>query len=176
MINKYFIVNKYAESLFEAAVESNQLDNVFEDLTSISSLFNEEFSKMLKIVNSSEIAVNKFRASEYFTKSCDIVRNFFNVLIENGRIEFADEIINEFFEIKHKYEKSEKITITTANELSNSEKQEIEVLLSEISPSKIYFDFNVDPELIYGIRIVYKSKVLDFSLLGMLDNLNFDEV
>lgn len=176
MINKYFIVNKYAESLFEAAVESHQLDNVFDDLTLISSLFGDDFKQMLKIVNSSEVAVQKFRSSEYFLKSCDIVKNFLNVLIENNRIELADEIIEEFFELKYRYDKSEKITIETANELSAEEKQEIEKLLSGISQFKVYFKFNVDPDLIYGIRIIYKAKVLDFSLQGMLDNLKFNEV
>jgi len=176
MISKYFIINKYAESLFEAAVEAKQLDNVTEDLSLIDSLIDEDFKDMLKIVASSELAEKKFRSSEFFDKSCDIVKNFFDVLFENKRITYADEIITEFFELKHKYEKSEKIIIETAKELSISEKKEIEQLLSSISQFKVYFKFTVDPDLIYGIRIIYKAKVLDFSLQSMLDNLEFSEV
>jgi len=176
MISKYFIINKYAESLFEAALEAKQLDNVTEDLSLIDSLIDEDFKEMLKIVGSSELAEKKFRSSEYFSKSCDIVKNFFNVLFENNRIAYADEIVEEFFELKHKHEKSEKIIIETAKELSSAEKKEIELLLSSVSQFKVYFKFTVDPDLIYGIRIIYKAKVLDFSLQSMLDNLEFSEV
>lgn len=169
MINKFFIANKYAEALIEGACESGNLEAVIDDFKVIHSVIDGDFLKLLKIVDKSKAAAEK--VIKFFKEQnfCYITHNFFNLLLEYKRVTLLPEMVEAFFEINSRKENCEKIIIESPVSLENAEKERLKNMLQKYTEKNLCFKFVEDKDLIYGIRVKYKSKVLDFSLQSKLD-------
>lgn len=171
MLSECFIAKKYSEALFEAAVEEKALDNVRKDLDLLKDLLSDaDISRFfLKIDKSNELEniLLSFLKDE---KLNVLTNNFLRLLLENKRMYLLNDIINNFSELSFRSENTHCVSVESAKKLSPDDQNYITKLLNKYSAGKnLYFKFIENPSIIYGIRINFKSKVLDFSFQSMME-------
>ncbi|MBN2689876.1 MAG: F0F1 ATP synthase subunit delta [Gammaproteobacteria bacterium] len=97
--------------------------------------------------------------------------NFLRLLSQNGRLELLPLIYQQFTILKREAENKIQITITSALELTASEKKELENKLAGKLQKTVVTNFVIDTKLIGGLKVSYGDRVLDASLLNSLKNL-----
>ncbi len=168
------VSNRYASALYDFAVESKVVDTVLKDLNLLSK--NIEENKDLKLlVRSPLIASNdklkifeKILSNESFEK---ITITFLKVLSNNKRFSNLPSIISQFVKINSQKRGDILADITSANELSNVQKDEIEDKLKKILGKKISLNFKINKSIIGGLVIKFGSKMIDSSLASKINKL-----
>lgn len=99
------------------------------------------------------------------------VVNLLNLLSENNRLIVLSDIYNIFRELVLEDQKCADAIIESAYDISQSQKDEFEKLLSNKFGKKITAQVKVNGDLIAGIKITIDDKVIDGSVKGRLTNL-----
>jgi F-type H+-transporting ATPase subunit delta len=99
------------------------------------------------------------------------VRNFVRLVIEKGRAGELPEISEELDVLVNAEEKTLDVTLTTAQELSETDFERILGDIEKKSGRKVQATRTVDPELIGGIVLQAGSMRLDASVRGRLERL-----
>lgn len=103
--------------------------------------------------------------------------NFMRLLVRNKRIQEIEEISRVFREIVDEMEGNLRLVVSTANELSPEEKDELRSKLSRAltkdrsNVKNVVVEWRVEPSLVGGIRILTKDKVYDLSIDGAWNRL-----
>jgi len=96
------------------------------------------------------------------------LKNFIQLLAENGRLAVAPEIAALFDESKNDVEGVKDAQITSAFPLQGQALDELRGDLERRFRCKIQATVSVDPELIGGVRIAVGDQVIDASVRGKL--------
>jgi F-type H+-transporting ATPase subunit delta len=100
-----------------------------------------------------------------------IARNFVAVLIDHGRIRFLDPIVKQFEkEIDNRLGFAE-AEITSARDLSDEDKRELEVQIALVTGKKIRARYSRDPSLLGGAVVKVGSTIYDGSISGRLERM-----
>ena len=100
------------------------------------------------------------------------VRNFINMLIENGRLTLLPEIAAQFHELKNAQEGAADAQISSAFELSDAQVKEIIAALEKKFGRKLNPSVTVNKSLIGGVRVVVGDEVLDTSVSAKLQKMH----
>lgn len=171
MLSECFIAKKYSEALFEAANEEKALAFVQHDLDSLKDLVSDtEVNKFfLKIDKFHELenVLLSFLKEEKFNV---LTNNFLRLLLENKRMYLLKDIIDGFYDLMLQSDNMHCVSVESAKDLSNDDQNYITNLMNKYSSGKnLYFKFIKNPSIIYGVRINFGSKVLDFSFHSMIE-------
>jgi F-type H+-transporting ATPase subunit delta len=164
---------RYSQSLFEAALEQNKLDLVFDELAGLKVVIadNQSFFKALEYPFITLDEKNNI-ISEVFSQSFDpVICDFLKVLIEKDRITILNEILKDFEELYYDYNKLLKVQITTAFELEEDYKEKLKLKLKEVFKEDVVIEVNIDPTIIGGLFIRAKDKIIDATVKGKLDRM-----
>ena len=101
----------------------------------------------------------------------DEVKNFVNMLVENGRVTLLPEIGAQFQTLKNANEGAADVQIFSAFEMSDSQIADLVAVLSKKFGRKLNPTVNVDPSLIGGVRVVVGDEVLDTSVRAKLQQM-----
>jgi F-type H+-transporting ATPase subunit delta len=99
--------------------------------------------------------------------------NFIRLLVENRRLPLLPEIAGMYEALRAEAEKSLEVTVSSAFELSDAQKQKIAEMLKKRMNRTISLDCRVDKQLLGGIVIRAGDKVIDGSVrtrLGEMAN------
>jgi len=171
------IEGRYAQVLFTAASQKNNLYKVFEDMRFLSDLYtNSEsfqiFSKNQAIgKKESDVFVGSLRQMGDFT---DTTIKLIEVLIENRRFKFINHIATHYQKLYQTFNKEEKITIISAHELSSGEKSEVESALKQNPQNQgkeFVIEYQLDASILGGLQMYTESEFMDMSLQSRLDRL-----
>lgn len=161
------VAQTYGEALFEIAMEENLSDIMLEEVQAIGDILkqNPDFDKMMLHPKISKI------------EKQDIMKNVFEGKVSNEMIGFLELVLSkeryvdlkdifDYFVDKMKEEKKIGVAyVTTAAEISEEKKKVIEnKLLETTGYLKMEMHFAVDPELIGGMVIRIKDRVVDSSI------------
>lgn len=97
------------------------------------------------------------------------VRNFVQVLIENGRFELLAEIRIQYEALRREHEGVLEARIVSALPLADEQVNDLVARLEARHQRKVLARIEIDPQLIGGIRIVVGDKVIDGTVRGRLD-------
>lgn len=172
MLSECFIAKKYSEALFEAANEEKALAFVRHDLDSLKDLASDakisEFFAEVDKFHELENVLLSFLKEEKFNI---LTNNFLRLLLENKRMYLLNDIIDCFYELMLKSDNMHCVSVESAKELSKEDQDYVTNLMNKYSSGKnLYFKFIKNPSIIYGVRINFGSKVLDFSFHSMIEN------
>jgi F-type H+-transporting ATPase subunit delta len=103
--------------------------------------------------------------------SDDLLRNFLRLTTEKGRIGSIEEIAREFDRLMAREERRLNVELTTAQELSDAEAQELLQQIEQASGRKVEATRRVDPSLIGGFVLQAGSLRVDASVRGRLQGL-----
>lgn len=109
---------------------------------------------------------------------CGTTLKFCDLLGKNKRFMYINEIAKKYIRSYLLLTKEEKITIISAQELSDKEKSDVsESLLAnpENAGKTFIIDYQVNPSIIGGLQMYTENKFMDLSLVSRLDRIK-DEV
>jgi F-type H+-transporting ATPase subunit delta len=166
------IASVYARSLFEAAQDAGDLDEVREQVGQVADAIDADrdlqvffFSPYLTSDEKKDGLRKAISGAE------PIVHNFLELLIENHRMPALFRIRREFDRLWEEENKLLPVQITSAVELSDETKRQIVDRIAEQTGRRVESSATVDPDLLGGLVVRVGNTVLDASIRHRLDQL-----
>ena len=165
---------KYSEALFELAVEMERTDEFYDEAGAVLEAFSEN-SELNKLLNHPK--VSKEDNERFIDKSFGefLSREIIGLLVlmisKDRQMDIKDTLI-EFRDKVLDYKKIGTVYVTTAAPLSRDQKEKlVERLLATTDYREFHMNYIVEPELIGGMIIRIKDRVVDSSIKTKLDEL-----
>jgi len=168
------IAYRYASALYELAAELKNIDAVLKDLEFLQKSI--KVNKDLKLLVQSPLIVSddkqKILEKILSKKSANkITITFLKVISNNKRFVYLSSIISQFININAQKRGNVLADVTSADELSDKQKNEINNQLKSILGQKLSLDFKVDKKIIGGLIVKVGSKMIDSSLASKISKL-----
>lgn len=163
----------YAEALFQAARERDEIEQALEDLQGFEESF-EESEELRFFYLSTQIAEReKRRAIDALTENMSLsTRNFLKVLSDNGRTEILEDVVRRYEELVEEHLGRIEVQLTTAVELSDEMLDRIKERLGRILEGKeVVLETSVNPEILGGAVFRFDGSMVDGSVRGRLESL-----
>ncbi len=166
-------VSTYAEALFEAARERDELEDVLSDLEGFVAALHESEELRLFYYGGQIPEIQKRRAIDSLTEGMKTqATNFLKVLVDNGREEILEEIFGRYEQLVKEHLGRIEVAVTIAVELSEEQLDGLkERLESVLEDREVILETNVDPELIGGAVFRFGGRMMDGSIRGRLESL-----
>ena len=162
---------RYSRALFEVAKEAGELEKMETDIKNFQLIFNNSaelknfIQNPTKSLNIQNTVMDLLSEKLNFSKN---LKNFFLLLIEKRRIFFSKKILDSFLRLCSKKRGEIKATLISSKELTSVELENISKELSLSMGSTIKFDYNVDHDLIGGLKLQLGSFMIDTSIKNKL--------
>lgn len=158
----------FADVVFDSKLDANK---VIQDLRSILALVQENPELKTVWENPSIAPEQKRGLLDALVARLGVqkhVRNFLAVLIDHHRIAMLQEITQQF-----EHEMNDRLgvaeaEITSARELSDSERRDLELQVMNITGKRALAKYAIDPKLLGGAMIRIGSTIYDGSVRGQL--------
>ncbi len=162
---------RYAQAVFQIALEKGELDRWQSDLKKIASL--EQEIVLVRLLESPKVSFgDKVRLlSERFADINPLALNLVCLLVARGRLGLLGEIAEEYQRLLDSYRGIEPAEVITAVPLEDEDKRKLEEHLSDIAGKKVIIYPKVDPALVGGIVARFGGKLLDGSTRSRLEAL-----
>ena len=166
-------VATYAEALFEAARERDELEEVLSDLQEFVTALQETEELRLFFYGGQVPERQKRRALDGLTEGMKTsTTNFLKVLVDNGREEILKVVLRRYEEILKEHLGRIEVEVTTAVKLSEeSERRLRERLGNVLEGREVILEANVDQDLIGGAVFRFGGRMMDGSIRGRLESL-----
>jgi len=166
------IATVYARSLFEAAQDADNLDEVREQVGQMADAIDAD--RDLQVFFFSPYLTTdekKDGLRKAISDAEPIVQNFLELLIENHRMPALFRIRREFDRLWEDENKLLPVQITSAVELSDETKRQIVDRIAEQTGRTVESSATVDPDLLGGLVVRVGNTVLDASIRHRLEQL-----
>jgi len=97
-----------------------------------------------------------------------VTLNFLRVLLANYRMPLLEEAVQAYRKISNDREGLVHVTITSASELSESERESVAERFRQLTGKRVELDFRIDSGLVGGMMAQIGSTVYDGSVRGCL--------
>jgi F-type H+-transporting ATPase subunit delta len=166
-------VSTYAEALFEAARELEELEEVLEDLGEFVEALRENEELYLFFYGGQIPEREKRRAIDALTEDMALsTRNFLKVISDNGREEILEDALARYEELVKEHLGKVEVEVTTAIEVSEEELDRIRQRLARILEGReVILRTHVDPDLLGGAVFRFGGRMVDSSVRGWLASL-----
>jgi F-type H+-transporting ATPase subunit delta len=166
-------VSTYAEALFEAARECDDLEEVLSDLGEFVTALRESEELRLFFYGGQVPERQKRRALDGLTEGMKTtMTNFLKVLVDNGREEILEEVLSRYEQLVKEHLGRIEVGVTTAVELSQEQLDGLKERLERTLEGKeVVLETDVDPELIGGVVFRFGGRMMDGSIRGRLESL-----
>jgi F-type H+-transporting ATPase subunit delta len=172
-MSNFQLANRYAKSLFQLAQQNGKLEEVRGDVRHLRSLISEsrDLRNVLKspLLNAAKRLVVLNRITQDMQPE---VGSLIQVLADKNRTFALESIADQFENRYNEHHGIANATVVSAIPLGeDSIKKVKELLASYIQADKIMLVNEVDPDIIGGIVVRYKDKLLDMSVASELRNI-----
>ena len=162
------IARPYAEALFKLSLDEGEKFN--DELNFLATVLRDkDLNLYLSNPTVSKDKGKKFVLSvlpENFNQS---LKNFFELLVDNSRIIFFEEILQQFHNLENEHNKILEAKILSAFELFENQKDSIKKRLEKKFDKKVVLSCIVDKTLIGGVTIIIGDYVVDGSIKRNLE-------
>lgn len=172
-MNEQRVSSRYADALFDIAMEHNSSEKVLEDFNLIEKTIqtNKELSSIIFspiIPEDKKIKIFK----EIFTKHVSFISVKFLVLLtQKGRENLILDIKTEFIKLYNIEFNIQPVEIITAYELDTTITENISANLTKITGKIISPVYKIDKSLKGGIKIRINDIIYDYSIQSQLEQL-----
>lgn len=166
-------VSTYAEALFEAARERDELEEALEDLRDFVAALEESEELRLFYYGGQVPEREKRRALDALAQDMTTsARNFLKVVSDNGREEILEEVLLRYEDLVKEHLGRVEVEVTTAVELSDGEVERIKERLARVLEGReVILNTRVDPDILGGAVFRFGGRMVDGSLRGRLMSL-----
>ena len=172
MIELTPLARPYAKALFASAVESNNLDEMANELKTIATA-----SQTDGVKNTIENpALSRKEVVDILTKlfeesSSDTSKKLIEILAENKRLNLLEPIYSIYQTLLEKHKEQNSIQVFVAVEPGNEAKDSIEKKLRSTYGKDANIYFSKDPKMMGGLSIKIGDETLDLSIRGKVNKL-----
>lgn len=166
-------VSTYAEALFQAARERDEIDETLENLKEFVNALHES-EELREFYYGPQIPeTQKRQAIDGLTEGMGTsIRNFLKVLLDNDRVELLEEVVPPFEERVREHQGKVEVELTTAVELSEEEIDRVKDRLGKILDGReVELETNIDENLVGGAVLRVGERRIDGSVRGQLQAL-----
>ncbi|MBA2345689.1 MAG: ATP synthase F1 subunit delta [Rubrobacter sp.] len=166
-------VSTYAEALFGAARERDELEPVLEELQEFASALEESEELRLFYYGGQIPEREKRRAIDALTEGMNTsTSNFLKVLSDNGRETILDEVILRYETLVEEHLGRVDVEVTTAVDLSGETLERLRERLGAILDGReVVLETRVDPDILGGAVFRLGGDMMDGSIRGRLNTL-----
>jgi F-type H+-transporting ATPase subunit delta len=168
------LAGRYAKSVFDLAIEKDQLDVVYRDMVYLQSICksSREFVSLLKspIIKGDK----KQQIMDVVTKDkvSVLTASFNELMVKKGREESLPEIVNAFIDMYNNIKGIHKVKLTTAQPVSEELKQRIvDKFTTTTSLQNIELEAAVNESLVGGFVLEFNNTLVDASILRDLKDI-----
>ena len=168
------LARPYAEAVFRLAQGEKDLAGWSSRLQSLALIVSD--AQVARLIADPAVAADRVAGLIVEVAGSDLGErgsNFVKVLAENDRLSLLPEIGAQFETLKADAEGTLEATITSAQELSQAQLDELVAGLKARFNRTVNVQVAVDPELIGGAVIAIGDQVIDGSVKGRLQRMSF---
>jgi F-type H+-transporting ATPase subunit delta len=160
---------RYANALFQSALEKKILDKVYGDMTLVLEVcYVPEFKELLEspvIRPSKKAEVIKNTIGSNIDK---LTGSFIEMIVKNGREIFLPGIAREFIRATKEFNGITETVLTTAVKVDEQVKKRISDLIADIFKTRVELSEVVDKEIIGGFILKVEDNYIDASVRNKL--------
>jgi len=168
------ISDRYGSALYDLASEKKCIDNILNDFDLVEKIMKES-SELRQVIKSplvnSEVKLNILLKIFSGLNFNNLTKTFLKVLDNNKRISNLSSIIIQFKKINSEKRGDIAANVTSADELSEDEKNNITTQLKNTLGQKLSLNFDVDKDIIGGLIVKVGSKMIDTSIANKINKL-----
>ncbi|MGH3145123.1 MAG: ATP synthase F1 subunit delta [Rubrobacter sp.] len=166
-------ISTYAEALFEAAREREDLEEVLDDIGEFVTALRENEELRLFFYGGQVPESQKRKAIEGLTEDMTTsTTNFLKVLSDNGREEILEDVFRQYEELVKEHLGRIEVEVTTAVELSEESERRLKDRLGKVlEGQEVILKTRVDPTLLGGAVFRFGGRMMDGSIRGRLESL-----
>ncbi len=163
------VARPYAEATFKAALEKGSLAATADSLAFLAAISADDQMRFVL----SDPKVGARQKKELFgaiagNRIDEISRNLVAVLVDNHRDNLIAEISAQFDDLKRDHERVVRAHITSAQPLTDSQRNDIVSALERRYGKKVEAQLDVDPQLLGGARVQVGDQVIHASVRDAL--------
>jgi F-type H+-transporting ATPase subunit delta len=163
------VARPYAEAAFRLALEERALSPVADSLALVAAIARD--GRMHSVLLNPKVAAAQKK--EIFNAAAggrlhESVERLVSMLVDNHRAALIGSIAEQFEELKHAHERVLRARITSAQALTDQQRDEIVAALEKRYGKKIEAELDVDPSLLGGARVQVGDQVIHASVRDAL--------
>lgn len=165
----------YGDALFDLAVEKNMLDEVWAETEQLAAIWNDDngFADMMVHPRIAKDEKIKLVREIFDNRASEVITGFLAILVEKGRTSDLISVLDYFSDKVREYKNIGVAYVTSAIELTEQQKKDIESKLLEVTRYvKFEMNYKVDSGLIGGMIIRIGDRVLDSSIRQQLSSMS----
>jgi len=163
-----YVAFQYAEALFSLAHEENKVDEV---LNEFEAFVNAQDNDVYNFLNHPKVSNKDKKGVISKVIKNSIVKNFIYVLIDNVRIEYLEDCLDEFKVIIDNQNKVMNVTVYSNKLLPIIDLNKLKNNLAMKHNRKVNIENLVDENIIGGLRIEFEGNILDDTINNYLTTL-----
>ena len=172
MIELTPLARPYAKALFASAVESNNLDEMANELRTMATASQTDgVKKTIENPGLSRKEVVDILTNLFEESSSDTSKKLIEILAENKRLNLLEPIYSIYQTLLEKHKEQNSIQVFVAVEPGNEAKDIIEKKLRSSYGKDANIYFSKDPKMMGGLSIKIGDETLDLSIRGKVNKL-----
>lgn len=165
----------YGDALFELAKEENLIDSLYEEAGVLATIIRDN-QELIELLNHPQIEKSEKLAliEKIFDKRVSKeLTGLMVMVVEKDHVTYINDILNYFIRQVKKYKNIGIASVTSAIELKDSQRNDIEKRLLETTGySSMEIEYKVDRSIIGGLVIRIEDRVVDSSIRTKLENMS----
>ena len=161
----------YAKAAFLAAVEKDQINEMFGDLKVLSEACSDiSINKLIESPEEKSVIVSTLKGL-FSNQPAELTENLLNVLGENDRLNLLEAVAEIYEDLMLKHNESKVIEVAAPSNLSKTTKEIILNKLRDKHGDSSTISFINDSDLKAGFVVKIGDEVLDLSIKGRIKKL-----
>lgn len=163
------ISSTYAKAWYDGAVQEKELEKAFAESKMLEKAFSAEDIKNLSSpIIPQNIKTQIINEISKKLKLSSITSSFLNVLNDNKRISHLSYILKDFNSLYFKGKDIVEVFVQTVKPLTSSQNEKLEKSLEKFLSKKVAINYEISPDIIGGLKIMYDTYQIDDSIKGKL--------
>ena len=162
---------RYAQAIFDLALENNEVEQWGQDLEVVSEAFQDpDFAALMKHADMS--AADKQAATGSVLAGVNtMVRNLVDLLVSKGSVDSIADVYTSYTELLDQHLGRQRVEVTTAIVLDDTEANRITSFVSELVRREVVLTTKGDESILGGLVSQIGDRLLDGSTKARLDGL-----
>jgi F-type H+-transporting ATPase subunit delta len=168
--------HRYAQALFELALQGDAVEPVLNDLKGLKALLGESKDLARLIASPAFTSEDKRKGLEAVAAKAGfapLTVKFLGLLAENRRAAALASVIDSFQRLYDKHRGVVAAQVTTAVKMTSGQLVGVQKALAQALGHEAEITTAVDPSILGGIKVKVGSRLFDASLKTKLDTLKF---
>ena len=162
---------RYAQAIFELALENGEVDKWAEDLALVAEVFQDaQFGALLR--HADVPAAEKLRATGAVLAGVSpLIRNMVDLLVSKGMVDAIPDAYGAYTELLDQHLGRQRVEVTSAVQMDDAEIERVTSFVAQLVRREVVVTTKVDESILGGVVIQIGDRLLDGSTQARLNRL-----